>query len=139
MSKKVKIQLAREFRKKLTKSEKIMWEALRNRNFLGLKFRRQHLMEGYLIDFYCHELKLALEIDGLIHLKKVKEDKERQQIIEHFNINFFRVASQEVENDLESVLRKLKIFCESSFHPVNSPHPRPFSHILTSMGEGSNK
>lgn len=70
MSKKIKIQLAREFRKNPTKSKKIIWNALRNRQFFDLKFRRQYLIEGYLIDFYCPELKLAVEIDGPIHLYK---------------------------------------------------------------------
>jgi len=108
MSKKIKIQLAREFRKKPTEAEKIMWRVLRNRGFKNLKFRRQYLIGGYLIDFYCHELKLAIEIDGLIHLKQTVEDQERQKIIEHFNIKFFRVASEEVEMDINKVLKKLE-------------------------------
>ena len=62
MNKKVKIQLAREFRKNPTRSEEIMWNALRNRQFMNLKFRRQYLIAGYLLDFYCHELKLAIEL-----------------------------------------------------------------------------
>ena len=64
MSKEVKIQLAREFRKNPTKSEEIMWGVLRNRQFLNFKFRRQFLIDGYLVDFFCHELRLAIEIDG---------------------------------------------------------------------------
>ena len=56
--KKTKKQLRREFRKNPTKSEKIMWEALRNRKFLNFKFRRQHLVEKYILDFYCIKLKV---------------------------------------------------------------------------------
>jgi len=59
MSKEDKIYIARKFRKNQTKSEQIMWEELRDRRFRGLKFRRQYLMLGYIIDFYCPELKLA--------------------------------------------------------------------------------
>ena len=83
MSKEGKIQLAREFRKNPTRTERIMWNALRNRQFLNLKFRRQYLIEGYLVDFYCHELKLAVEIDGSVHgyEDQINKDVERQKII----------------------------------------------------------
>ena len=67
MSKKAKIQIAREFRKKPTKSEGIMWQALRRNNFLDLNFRRQHVIGGFIVDFYCHLLKLVVEIDVPIH------------------------------------------------------------------------
>ncbi len=111
MSKKVKIQFAREFRKNPTKSEKIMWNALRNRQFLNLKFRRQFLKDGYLIDFYCHELRLAVEIDGSIHLEKeqAKYDEERQKIIEQNNIRFIRINSETIESNINKILKKLEI------------------------------
>ena len=58
---------ARELRKNFTPEEKKVWEVLKNRNFNNLKFRRQHVLQGFVVDFYCHELKLAIEIDGKIH------------------------------------------------------------------------
>jgi len=116
MSKQSKIQLAREFRKNPTKAEKIMWQAIRNRQFLYLKFRRQHLIEGYIIDFYCHELKLAIEIDGSIHLyeEQINKDIERQKIVERQGIKFFRVKSVEIEYDVINVLRELKYFIKKN-------------------------
>ncbi len=116
----IKIQIAREFRKKPTKSEKLMWQVLRNRQFRNLKFRRQHLIEGYLLDFYCHELRLAIEIDGPIHSKQIVDDQARQKIIEHFDIKFFRVKSSEVESDLGKVLERL-----DEFIPLTLPSPAP--------------
>lgn len=112
MSKKTKIQLAREFRKNPTKSERIMWQAIRNRQFLNLKFRRQYLVEGYLVDFYCHELKLAIEIDGSIHRyeDRLINDIERQKIIETKGIKFFRISDEEVEYDVTIVLKKLESY-----------------------------
>jgi len=112
MSKKNKIQLAREFRKNLTNSEKIIWGALRNRQFMNLKFRRQYLAGGYLLDFYCYELKLALEIDGSVHdhQTQINKDIERQKIIESRGIKFFRVKSEDVEYNINEVLKRLKIF-----------------------------
>lgn len=112
MSKKIKIQPAREFRKNPTGSEKIMWNALRNRQFLNLKFRRQYLVDGYLIDFYCSELRLAIEVDGPIHSRKeqTENDQARQDIIEKKDIKFFRVRSREIELNINQVLKKLDIF-----------------------------
>lgn len=62
-----KRQMARRLRRRATASEKLAWELLRNRRLLGLKFRRQQVIRGYVVDFYCAELRLALEIDGGIH------------------------------------------------------------------------
>jgi len=108
MKSKVKIQLAQEFRKKPTKSEKIMWNVLRRKDFLGYKFRRQHVIDGYILDFYCPSLKLAIEIDGAIHQRQIKEDRERQKIIETHGIKFFRISSEEVENNVILAIDKLK-------------------------------
>ncbi len=62
-----KRQLARRLRRPATASEKLAWELLRGRRLLGLKFRRQQVIRGYVVDFYCAELRVALEIDGLCH------------------------------------------------------------------------
>lgn len=110
MSNSIKIGIAKEFRFSPTRSEKIMWNVLKNRQFLNLKFRRQHVIQGFIVDFYCHKLRLVIEIDGGIHKKQLKEDIERQKIIEDENINFFRIESKEVENNLNQVLNRLKVF-----------------------------
>ena len=70
----IKKEFARNLRKESTPEEKIVWEALRNKKFLGLKFRRQHVLKGFVVDFYCHSLNLAIEIDGGIHQKQVDYD-----------------------------------------------------------------
>ncbi len=108
MTKQEKIYIAREFRKKPTISEAIMWESLRAKNFLNLKFRRQHLISGYIIDFYCSDLNLAIEIDGPIHLRQVKEDIERQKNIEALGIIFIRIDNEDIEYNLKSVLKNLE-------------------------------
>ena len=71
------VEIARELRQNETKAEKIVWHLLRNRGFLGLKFRRQHQIGLYIADFYCDELKLILELDGSIHLKKEQKEKDK--------------------------------------------------------------
>ena len=129
MSKKIKIHLAREFRKNPTKSEKLMWDALRNRCFLNLKFRRQHLIKGYLLDFYCPELKFAIEIDGTIHSTQREEDIKRQKVIEKSGITFYRVKKEQVERNINRVLKDLTMF-------VNTLTPDP-SPTRTSRERGN--
>jgi len=85
-----------------------MWNVLRRKDFLGYKFRRQHVIDGYILDFYCPSLMLAIEIDGSIHQRQIKEDKERQKIIEAQGIKFFRISSEDTENDIVLVIEKLK-------------------------------
>ena len=110
MSKKDKIQLAREFRKNPTKSERIMWDKLRGNNFLDLSFRRQHIIEGFIVDFYCHKLKLVIEIDGDIHKYQKDKDKERQKVIEQKGNIFYRIKSEDIGNNMKNVLSKLSNF-----------------------------
>lgn len=110
MKSKIKIQLAREFRKTPTRSEKIMWDVLKNRQFMDLKFRRQHIIDGYIVDFYCSDFRFVVEIDGDIHQRQMQDDRERQEIIEAKGIKFFRVKSGEVEKNIDDILGKLKIF-----------------------------
>jgi len=64
-----KTQFAKELRKDQTKAEEIVWREIRNRKFLGLRFKRQFIIEGFIVDFYCDEFALAIEIDGRIHEK----------------------------------------------------------------------
>ncbi len=75
----------------------------------GLKFRRQHPMGSSIVDFYCHEKRLVVEIDGAVHHGEDARDKDsiRQEIIEQYGVRFVRLTSDEIENDLGAVLRKL--------------------------------
>ncbi|MBU0732067.1 endonuclease domain-containing protein [Patescibacteria group bacterium] len=104
-----KIDIARSLRQRSTKSEALLWQELRNRKFMNLKFRRQHVIRGFVVDFYCAELKLAIEIDGAIHRHRKLLDELRQDVIEREGVEFVRFSAKEVENDIASVLEKLKI------------------------------
>ena len=107
MKSKIKIQLAKEFRKKSTKPEKILWEALRNRKLLNLKFRRQHVIDGYITDFCCLEIKLIIEVDGPIHLDQIKEDEARQKILEN-KYKVIRFKNEDIENNIEKAVEIIK-------------------------------
>ena len=98
--------ICRELRKHPTPSEDLLWQALRNRRLTGLKFLRQHPFGPSIVDFYCHEKRLVVEVDGGIHLNKdIQEyDKSRQEFIELYGVKFFRCTTEQVEHDLEAVL-----------------------------------
>jgi len=120
----VKKEFARSLRKEQTSAEEKVWKLLRNRKFRNLKFRRQHVIEGFVIDFFCNEHKLAIEIDGGIHKKKKDYDELRQDIIESEDITLIRITNDEMAQDEESVLKKIKEVLEPSL-----PSPLP-------LGEG---
>ena len=96
---------AEELRNSPTPSEELIWNYLQ-RNQLGLKFRRQHPASVYVLDFYAHKIKLAIEIDGSIHsLEKVKlNDKERQEHLESLGIRVLRFSNYQVEKQTDKVL-----------------------------------
>ena len=98
--------IARQLRKRPTQSEKRLWQALRKRQLAGLKFLRQHPIGPSIVDFYCHEKRLVVEVDGEIHEDRdVKErDQARLELIEMYGIKFYRCTSSQVEDDLEGVL-----------------------------------
>ena len=101
--------LARKFRGEATRSEQLAWELLRNRRCLGLKFRRQQVIRGYIVDFYCAELRLALEIDGPIHQRadRAEADVLRMlHVLTEANVRFVRLPVHRVD---EQTLRALLI------------------------------
>ena len=99
----------RYLRKDGTKTEKILWEELRNNN-LGIKFRRQHPIDMFIIDFYAPSIKLAIELDGSIH--KIKENREydtkRTQYLESKDIKILRFWNSGIENNLKNTLIIIK-------------------------------
>lgn len=94
--KEIKKIFARALRKESTKAEKVVWELLRHRKFFGLKFRRQFVVEGFVLDFYCHEIRLGIELDGDIHLKQKEYDALRQEIVESKGITIFRFNNKDI-------------------------------------------
>lgn len=111
---KLKIKQARTLRKNQTTAEKIVWWKLRNRQIGGFKFRRQHNIENFIVDFYCDEIKLIIEIDGDVHGYKQKkiDDKERQNILENKGYKIVRYTNYEVFSNLNGVLEDILIKCE---------------------------
>ncbi|MEZ4779153.1 MAG: DUF559 domain-containing protein [Flavobacteriaceae bacterium] len=95
-------EFARELRKNSTLTEIVLWKKLKNRSF-GVQFHRQTPLLNYIVDFYCHELKLAIEVDGKIHEYKYFEDSKRQNKLETLGITFLRFSNAEILKDMFSV------------------------------------
>ncbi|GHA80997.1 endonuclease domain-containing protein [Pontibacter akesuensis] len=100
--------LARQLRTNSTLSEILLWQEIKERKLLGFQFHRQVPMLDFIVDFYCHELSLAIEIDGSSHTFTYKEDLERQAKLEQHNVRFLRFDDLEVKKNLPNVLRSLE-------------------------------
>jgi cyclase len=93
----------------MTPSETVLWHHLRNKS-IGYKFRPQHPIWRFVVDFYCHESKLIVEVDGLIHaIEEVKlNDIDREKILTDFGLNIIRFSNEIVLNDIQAVLDQIK-------------------------------
>ena len=109
--------ICRELRTNSTEAERILWEAVRNKKLGGKKFYRQypffHDVTGketfFGTDFYCHEEKLIIELDGKYHQYRLKEDKGRTKILNQLGLRVVRFRNQEVMSDLCGVVMKIKM------------------------------
>jgi very-short-patch-repair endonuclease len=101
---------AHSLRHNMTEAERILWNELKNRKMNGLKFRRQHPIHYYIADFYCHEKKLIIEVDGGIHKDAAVEehDENRTAELERLGIRVIRVTNEQVLNSLVEVIDTIK-------------------------------
>jgi very-short-patch-repair endonuclease len=102
---------ASQLRKQQTFAEEILWNYLRAKPF-GLKFRRQHPFSCYILDFYCHSLKLAIEVDGSIHKEEEvkRNDEIREKQLEQEGLTFLRFTNEQIKLKPEEVIRKLETY-----------------------------
>lgn len=100
-------ELAKEMRKNPTETEDMVWQLLRNWWFFGFKFRRQHPFSTYIADFYCHEKKIVIEIDGKIHEKQKEYDTNRDDEMKTKWVTVFRFTNEEVQ-DVENFVKQLE-------------------------------
>ncbi len=118
--------LARQMRKDPTPAEETLWQGLRKKQ-LGVKFRRQHAIERFIVDFYCREAGLVIEVDGPIHQYTVEEDAIRQQFLESQGLRVLRFANDQVFNDLENVLATIQQALEKP--PISITPEQVFYYI----------
>jgi len=104
----------KKLRNEMTKAEVLLWMELKDKKILGYKFRRQFSIGSYVVDFYCPELNLAVEVDGATHVtdEEIRYDKDRQTEIETLGIKFLRFSNPEIYKDMNHVLEKIKSIIE---------------------------
>lgn len=107
-----KRELARQFRKEPTEAESVLWQALRGRKLGGLKFRREQPLLGYIVDFYCEERNLAVEVDGSVHdsFDAKQYDGDRYATMHAAGVRVLRVKNKAVLDDLDGVLKAILNF-----------------------------
>jgi len=103
---------AHKLRKESTPAEQFLWKRLRNRKLNGAKFRRQHPMKQFILDFYCADKKLAIELDGNVHnSSEAKEyDENRSYELEALDIKIIRFTNDQVFFELEYVLDQIRLY-----------------------------
>lgn len=120
-------EFARLLRRRQTEAEQVLWRCLRARQFMGLKFRRQYPLPPYMLDFYCPEQALVLELDGSQHVEAAAHDRRRTDFLRMRGLTVLRFWNNDVIVDAASVLESLRCFI------INRPSPRPSPH---ERGEG---
>ena len=113
-------ELARRLRKNMALSEVLLWNELKQKQILGYDFDRQRPIGNYIVDFYCKELSLAIEIDGKTHFLRYDADEERQKALEKIGVNFLRFEDIKVKKDMLNILRVIEDWIRK-----NQPTPSP--------------
>jgi very-short-patch-repair endonuclease len=106
------VKKARELRNNMTLTEIILWSRLSSKKLDGYKFRRQQPIYDYVVDFYCHELKLIIEVDGEIHThaETNKSDLIRDKIFKINGYHIVRLSNREIETDVNAAVNKISSF-----------------------------
>ncbi len=105
-------QLARNLRNNSTLSEMLLWEYLKGKQMRGFDFHRQKPIDNYIVDFFCSELMLAIEIDGDSHDWKAEEDEKRQKRLESLGVRFLRFQDIDVKQNMDGILKVIEDWIE---------------------------
>ena len=98
---------ARDFQRMPTPAEKKLWDAIRSRKVNGARFRRQHAIDRFIVDFYCAEAMLVIEVDGPVHDARAEQDSIRQRHLEQLGLRFLRFSNEDVLKNLNAVVARI--------------------------------
>ena len=107
-AKPVIFERARKLRNKMTHAELVLWERLCKKQICNKRFRRQHPIEMFIVDFYCHEARLAVEVDGEIHNTKREYDEGRTAEMARYFIKVIRFTNKEIEENTDKVVKEIE-------------------------------
>jgi very-short-patch-repair endonuclease len=102
------LQRAKELKNKMTPAEELLWKHLRANKFYGYHFRRQQVIDGFIVDFYCHQLGLVIELDGSIHYNRKEADSIRDNRLAERNLTIIRFRNEDVFGNLSGVLERIR-------------------------------
>ena len=104
---KEKLERAKELRREMTPAEKLLWQEVRAKK-LGVRFRRQQIIQGFIVDFYCHKAALVIEVDGDVHDLQQDEDARRERVLREMGLRIVRFRNDEVVRDLSTVVGRIR-------------------------------
>jgi very-short-patch-repair endonuclease len=115
-------RLAQEYRKNPTEAERLLWEQLRKFRSKGFAFRRQHPIVFFIADFYCHRVRLVIEVDGDYHLnEQIHEyDDGRSGELDRYGITVLRFRNEEVKNNLEYIMSRIRLKIDELASPAHT-------------------
>lgn len=106
---KAKLERAKELRREMTPAEKLLWQEIRV-NKLGVRFRRQQVIQGFIVDFYCHKFALVIEVDGDVHDLQKEEDDRREKVLSALGLRIVRFKNDEVMKNRAVVIAKIQSY-----------------------------
>ena len=106
---KEKLERSRDLRREMTPAERILWQELRG-NRLGVHFRRQQVIAGFIVDFYCHKADLVIELDGSVHEgdEQKENDAERDLVLSKMGLRVVRFRNEEVVKDTSAIVEMIR-------------------------------
>ncbi len=116
-----KVIRAKELRKATTPAERRLWLSLKSEKLAGLHFRRQQAISGFVADFYCHQLRLIIEVDGSVHDDTAEYDAERDKALADLDMTIINFRNDEISSDLNRVLHKILQTAHTSCNPSQAP------------------
>lgn len=99
--------LARQMRRESTPAEDLLWQRLRNRQVCGRKFRRQCSIDRFIVDFFCPEAALIIEVDGPVHDQKIEPDRDREEILKALGFRILRFTNDQVLHHMDQVIQQI--------------------------------
>ena len=125
------VDLAKKLRNNMTHGEIALWREIKGKK-LGVRFSRQIPIDRYIVDFYCKDIRLAIEVDGSIHFEEGQEqkDKQRQTRLESLGVSVIRFSDIDIKNNLSFILEELNVQIENRKPKTPTPNPSQEGNTL---------
>lgn len=116
---------ARQMRLNMTAAENALWQRIKGHKVAGLSFRRQQVIEGFIVDFYCHKARLAIEVDGSVHDGQEEHDRERDAVLDARGVTVLRFTNEQVRKEVDVVLARIAATGQTKLAQLDSQPGTP--------------